>query len=69
MQKLNRKLLKIIINAPFSVTLHDLFFKLEAFKIPKQKEALTFHVECTELFHESLTLGYRSSLDGKVITY
>ena len=61
--------LRIIINEPFSIPQKDLSVKIEAFGLPRETGELPFQIECKELFHTSLTLGYRLHLDEKIIAY
>jgi len=64
-----RGILETIANKPFTIPLSDLSFKVEALELPKQKQELPFQVECMDLLHYSLTLGYRLDLEGKIIGY
>ncbi len=64
-----RDILRIILNEPFSIPQKDLSFEIEAFGLPGEKEELPFQIECMELCHTSLTLGYRLHLDEKIIAY
>jgi ribonuclease BN (tRNA processing enzyme) len=64
-----RDILKIIANKPFTLPLSDLAFKVDVLELPKHKEKLPFRIECMDLLHSSSTLGYRLSLEGKVIVY
>lgn len=64
-----KDVLRMIINEPFSIPQKDLSFEIEALELPREKEELPFQVEWMELFHTSLTLGYRLHLDGKIIAY
>jgi ribonuclease BN (tRNA processing enzyme) len=59
----------MIINEPLSIPQKDLTFEVEAFELPREKEELPFQVDCMELCHTSLTLGYRLHLDEKIIAY
>jgi ribonuclease BN (tRNA processing enzyme) len=64
-----KDILELIANDPFSVPMSVLPFDIEAFELPKERGNLPFEVECIELSHASLTLGYRLGLDGKLIAY
>ena len=64
-----KKILKLIANEPFSIPLREVPFEIEVFELPKDGGNLPFEVECIELSHTSLTLGYRLHLDGKIIAY
>lgn len=58
-----------IINTPFSMPLADLPFDVAIHEIPADIELLPFPVEARPMQHSSLTLGYRFTIDGKVIAY
>lgn len=64
-----RDILDIIVNKPFTIPLSDLSFKVEVFELPRQKHQLPFQVDCMDLFHHSLVLGYRLNLEGKTVAY
>jgi ribonuclease BN (tRNA processing enzyme) len=57
------------INTPFSMPIADLSFDVELHEIPADLTLLPFPVEARPLQHASLTLGYRFTLDGKMIAY
>lgn len=64
-----KDILELIANEPFSVPMKELPFAIEAFELPYDRGNLPFDVECIELSHPSLTLGYRLALDGRMIAY
>lgn len=64
-----KNVLELIANDPFSVPMNILPFDIEAFELPKERGNLPFEVECLELSHASLTLGYRLYLEEKLVAY
>jgi ribonuclease Z len=65
----SRKRLKAFVNQPFSMPLKDLPYPVRILEFPKDMRSLPFRVECLELHHSTLTLGYRIHLEKKVIAY
>jgi ribonuclease BN (tRNA processing enzyme) len=64
-----RGILGTIVNQPFTLPLSDLPFKVKVRELPEEGMKLPIHVECMELLHSSLTLGYRIQLEGKWVVY
>jgi ribonuclease BN (tRNA processing enzyme) len=65
----SRKILKSIINSPFSLPFSKLPFPTEIYELPKEQKKLPFSVDSKPLLHSSLTLGFRIDINGKVISY
>ncbi|MEW6663608.1 MAG: ribonuclease Z [Thermodesulfobacteriota bacterium] len=65
----SRKRLKAFVNQPFSMPLKDLPYPVRILEFPRELGRLPVRVECLELLHSSLTLGYRIVLEDKVIAY
>lgn len=61
--------LKTIINPPFSIPLRDLSFRINVLELPGEEKKLPCPVDCMELLHTSLTLGYRLNIGGKIIAF
>ena len=64
-----RDTLQIFINDPFTASVSQLPFSVNTYELPKESNNLPFTVEAEELNHQSLTLGYRFEIEGKVISY
>ncbi len=64
-----KKILKKIINSPYTMPLSQLPFTVEIHELPREQKKLSFHVDSKPLLHSSLTLGFRIKLNGKVISY
>ncbi len=64
-----RAILGIFINDPFSASFSLLSFSVTTCELPEELSKLPFKVEAKELYHPSLTLGYRIEIEGKVISY
>ena len=64
-----RRTLKIFVNDPFTASLSQLPFTVNIYELPEESDKLPFSLETAELRHQSLTLGYRYEIDGKIITY
>ena len=64
-----RDTLKIFVNDPFTASISRLPFSVSTYELPNERNKLPFTVEAEELNHQSLTLGYRYEIEGKVISY
>ncbi|MEN6328758.1 MAG: ribonuclease Z [Methanobacteriaceae archaeon] len=64
-----RKILKNIINQPYTVPFLELPFEVHIHEIGEGIHYLPFKVESKFLPHASPCLGYRFDIDGKVISY
>jgi len=64
-----RDTLQIFINDPFTASVSQLPFSVNIYELPDETNKLPFVVEARELRHQSLTLGYRFEIEGKVISY
>jgi ribonuclease BN (tRNA processing enzyme) len=64
-----RKVLETIVNAPFTVPLSALPFETTILELPDDQTALPFQCTALPLLHESVTLGFRIEIDGKVLSY
>lgn len=64
-----RAILGVFINQPFTVPLADLPYPIRIMEMPESAASLPFPVEARPLRHSSLTLGYRITIDGRIITY
>lgn len=64
-----RDTLKIFVNDPFTASVSRLPFSVNTYELPEECNKLPFTVEAEELNHQSLTLGYRYEIEGKVISY
>ncbi|SEM43807.1 Ribonuclease BN, tRNA processing enzyme [Syntrophus gentianae] len=65
----SRKLLTQFVNRPFTAALSALPFPVDILELPASLAQLPFPVETLPLNHPVLTLGYRISLDDRVISY
>jgi len=64
-----RETIRIFVNDPFTAPVSQLPYSVNIYELPKEAGKLPFTVEAKELNHQSLTLGYRFELEGKVISY
>jgi len=65
----SKELLTQFVNRPFTAALSALPFSVDILELPAALAQLPFPVETLPLNHPVLTLGYRISLDDKVISY
>jgi ribonuclease BN (tRNA processing enzyme) len=65
----SKRTLKAFVNQPFTMPLKNLPYKVHILELPKDSAKLPFRLECLELLHSTLTLGYRIHVEGKVIAY
>jgi ribonuclease BN (tRNA processing enzyme) len=65
----SRDTLNIFVNDPFTASISRLPFSVNTYELPKESNKLPFIVEAEELNHQSLTLGYRYEIEGKIISY
>ena len=68
-QKGTKRILKKIINHPFTVPFRKLPYPIKFYELPKENNKPPFLVKSNFLRHSSPCLGYRFELDGKIITY
>ena len=68
-QKGTRRILKCIIEHPFTSPINALPIKLRIGELSEGVHRIPFRVTCKQLFHVDPCFGYRIELDGKVITY
>lgn len=64
-----KNILTTIINAPFTLPISQLPFKIGIHELPEEQGILPFYVDSNPLLHSSLTLGFRIEIDGKVLSY
>jgi ribonuclease BN (tRNA processing enzyme) len=64
-----RRILDMIVNSPFTVSLERLPFATEVCELPEEAGRLPFPLDAKPLLHSGVTLGYRFLLDGKIIAY
>lgn len=64
-----RKLLRMLINQPFTIPISDLPYQVSMMELPDEGGKLPFSLTALPLRHVSLTLGYRVEMEGKVVTY
>ena len=62
-------ILNILLNQPFSIPLKSLPFTLNISEVPIDDSDFPFDVDCFELEHTPLSIGYRFRMEGKVIAY
>ena len=68
-QKGIEKILKTVINKPYTVPFEDLPFNVTLHEINDKNPELPFLVKSKPLIHSSTCLGYRFEVDGKILTY
>src|SRR4030042_6951128 len=70
-QEGTKNVLNKIINQPFTLPFKhtEMVYPVEIYELPKQKDTLPFPVESKQLVHWSPCLGYRFSLEEKIISY
>jgi ribonuclease BN (tRNA processing enzyme) len=64
-----RAILGVFLNQPFTVPLADLPYPIRVMEMQEDAASLPFSVEALPLRHSSLTLGYRITIDGRIVTY
>jgi len=64
-----KKILKKIVNIPYSKAFKDLSFKIEINDLSEGVHRIPFSVECRSLVHVSPCVGYRINIDKKIIAY
>lgn len=64
-----RRILKQIVNKPFTVPFVRLPFNLTIHELSEGIHYTPFYVKCKFLVHSSRCLGYRFELENKIITY
>ncbi len=64
-----RNILGTFLNQPFTVPLADLPYPTRIMEMPEEAASLPFPVEALPLRHSSLTLGYRITIDGRIVAY
>lgn len=65
----SKELLAQFVNRPFTAAISALPYPVEILELPDCLSKLPFPVEALTLNHPVPTLGYRISLDGRVISY
>lgn len=64
-----REILGTFINTPFTIPLATLPYPVRILEMPEEIASLPFSVNALPLRHSSLTLGYRFTVDGRIISY
>ena len=64
-----RRVIDIIVNSPFTVSLDRLPFATAVRELPEDCGRLPFPVAVKPLLHSDLTLGFRMEIDGRIIAY
>jgi len=65
----SREILGTFINAPFTTSLAELSYPARILEMPEEAAFLPFPVEILPLRHTSMTLGFRISVDGRIVSY
>ena len=68
-QKGTRKILGNLIQHPFTVALKELPIHIEINELSEGSHQVPFPISCKFLIHADPCLGYRITIDGKIITY
>lgn len=68
-QKGTEKILKAVINEPYTVPFDDLPFNVIIHELTDKDYELPFLVKSKPLIHSSSCLGYRFEVDGKILAY
>lgn len=68
-RKGTKRILKEIINDPFTVPFEKLPYPVEIYELPEKINTIPFLAKSKFLVHPSSCLGYRLELEGKIITY
>lgn len=68
-QRGTRRILKYIIDHPFTCPVNALPIKLRIRELSEGVHRIPFRVTCKQLLHVDPCFGYRIELDGRVITY
>lgn len=65
----DRRHLEALINIPYTLPFNSLPYPVNVLEIPKESGKLPFSLECRFLKHPVPTLGFRISIEDKVIVY
>lgn len=68
-QKGTKRILRQLINKPFTAALNNLSFKVKISELLPGVHRIPFYIECRWLFHSSPCLGYCFKIENKIITY
>jgi len=64
-----RDILGTFLNQPFTIPLADLPYPTRIMEMPEEAASLPFPLEALPLRHSSFTLGYRFTVDGRIVAY
>jgi len=64
-----RDILRTFINQPFTIPIAYLPYPVRIMEMPDEADSLPFPLEALPLRHSSFTLGYRFTLEGRIVTY
>ena len=64
-----RSVVETVVNVPFTVPLSALPYETTVLELPGDLGVLPFQCTALPLLHESLTLGFRIEIDGKILSY
>lgn len=64
-----KKILKTLINRPFTVPIKDLKYEIIINELLENKPDFPFSLKALPLLHADLTLGYRVEINGKIFAF
>lgn len=63
------KILNTIVCRPFTIPFNQLSYKTNFVELPENTGSLPFEIQALPLSHSEYTLGYRITIEGKIITF
>jgi len=64
-----RDVIDHLINKPYTVPLDELKYKAEVLELPGDIDAIPFEIDFLPLLHSDPCLGYRITIDGRVVAF
>jgi len=68
-QEGTRGVINLLVNKPFTVPLDELKYKTEVLELPADASRIPFDVESLPLLHSDQCLGYRITVDDRVVAF
>ncbi len=64
-----KQVIKTLVSRPFTAPIESLPYTVDIIELPEELDRIPFPLVSAPLLHADLTLGYRISIEGKVIAY
>jgi ribonuclease BN (tRNA processing enzyme) len=68
-QRGTKKILSKLMAPPYTISLRSLKYDVELIELNVGRHDLPLDVDCRPLFHSEPSMGYRISVDGKIVSY